>query len=964
MKRHWRPDELVDHWTIQPRERELITAQKAEHTCLGFAVLLKYAQLAGRFPRSRFEVPPAAIVYLAQQLKIPSDAILSYDWESRTIKYHRAAIRSFLGLREATVADQEGLTEWLVAQHLPQTHQLEALTTAVLERCRVLHLEPPTPDRVERLVRSAIATYDTQFYARIAAQLSPETRQRLDALLQVSSLEAATTEDSSGSRTPLQALKRDPGPLSVQTTQDELTKLTKIAEVALPAELFAGIAPRILTQYRQRVVTEEVHALRRHPDAQRWTILAAYCWVRRQETIDTLADILIEIVQHIGARAERKVQRELLADFQRVTGKTSLLFQIAEAAVSHPDEPVRAVLFPVVSEQTLHDLVKEYRATGPGYQQRVYTVMRGSYQHHYRQIVPLLLQTLDFQSNNAAYQPIRAALALLARYASTSPRQAHFPAAETVPLDGVIKPAWQPLVVQTDEAGVKRVNRINYEIGVLHAVREKLRCKELWLVGADRFRNPDDDLPADFAAHRDEHYAALNLPQDATVFTHDLQERLRSALQTLNDTLPANRHVTISDTSGGWIKVSPLEPQAEPPQLPQLKADLTQRWTMLNLLDILKETDLRVHVTDLFQSPTGREHLDRATLQRRLLLCLYGLGTNIGLKRVGSGEHGESYRDLLYVRRRFITRDALRAATAQVVNHLLAVRLPHIWGEGTTACAADSKKFSAWDQNLLTEWSVRHRGPGIMIYWHVERKAACIYSQLKSCTSSEVAAMITGVIRHCTEMSVQRQYVDSHGQSEVAFAFCNLLGFQLLPRLKGIHRQKLYRPEAGAPDAYPNLQPVLTRPIKWELIQQQYEEIVKYVTAVRLGTAEPEAIRGDRQVRDRSASGDSGARGDLAALHAHRGATPHLPGAGGGWEGLQDDLPVRVSAESGAAAGDPRGLERRRALEQREHLHLLRAEQRDCDQPAGGSGDSNAVASPAPAQPGVYQHAVDPAGAA
>jgi TnpA family transposase len=212
------------------------------------------------------------------------------------------------------------------------------------------------------------------------------------------------------------------------------------------------------------------------------------------------------------------------------------------------------------------------------------------------------------------------------------------------------------------------------------------------------------------------------------------------------------------------------------------------------------------------------------------------------LKRLGSGEHGESYRDLIYVRQRFITRDALRAAITQVVNSLLAVRLPQIWGEGTTACAADSKKFSAWDQNLLTEWSVRHREPGIMIYWHVERKAACIYSQLKNCTSSEVAAMITSVIRHCTEMSVQRQYVDSHGQSEVAFAFCNLLGFQLLPRLKGVHRQKLYRPEAGKPDTYPHLQPILTRPIKWELIEQQYDQIVKYVTAVRVGTADPEAI--------------------------------------------------------------------------------------------------------------------------
>jgi len=40
--------------------------------------------------------------------------------------------------------------------------------------------------------------------------------------------------------------------------------------------------------------------------------------------------------------------------------------------------------------------------------------------------------------------------------------------------------------------------------------------------------------------------------------------------------------------------------------------------------------------------------------------------------------------------------------------------------------------------------------------------------------------MIEGVIHHCTEMEVDRQYVDSHGQSTIAFAFCRLLGFLLL----------------------------------------------------------------------------------------------------------------------------------------------------------------------------------------
>jgi TnpA family transposase len=69
-----------------------------------------------------------------------------------------------------------------------------------------------------------------------------------------------------------------------------------------------------------------------------------------------------------------------------------------------------------------------------------------------------------------------------------------------------------------------------------------------------------------------------------------------------------------------------------------------------------------------------------------------------------------------------------------------------------------------------------------------------------------------------------------------------LLGFDLLPRLKAIASQKLYRPITGRPDDYAHLQSILTRPINWELIRQQYDEMVKFATALRLGTAEPEAI--------------------------------------------------------------------------------------------------------------------------
>ena len=167
---------------------------------------------------------------------------------------------------------------------------------------------------------------------------------------------------------------------------------------------------------------------------------------------------------------------------------------------------------------------------------------------------------------------------------------------------------------------------------------------------------------------------------------------------------------------------------------------------MTNLLDILKEADLRIGFTQHFKSPATRETLDRETLQKRFLLCLYGLGTNTGIKRVSMGDHGQSYQELLYTRRRFLHQDQLHAAIVDIANATFQARLPHIWGEGTTTCASDSTQFEAWNQNLMTEWHLRYGGKGVMIYWHVEKHATCIYSQLKTCSSSEVAAMIKGVL--------------------------------------------------------------------------------------------------------------------------------------------------------------------------------------------------------------------------
>jgi hypothetical protein len=128
---------------------------------------------------------------------------------------------------------------------------------------------------------------------------------------------------------------------------------------------------------------------------------------------------------------------------------------------------------------------------------------------------------------------------LIRKYADKN--QSHYPETEDVPLDGIVPPSWLPLVKQG-----QRVNRISYELCVLKVSREKLRCKEIYVIGANRYRNPDEDLPADFSTKRNEYYAELDLPLSADEFIATQKRQMQEALEKFDRGLPKNKNVEIT----------------------------------------------------------------------------------------------------------------------------------------------------------------------------------------------------------------------------------------------------------------------------------------------------------------------------------------------------------------------------------------------------------------------------------
>src|SRR5260370_13846875 len=113
-----------------------------------------------------------------------------------------------------------------------------------------------------------------------------------------------------------------------------------------------------------------------------------------------LVGLAIHTGHKIDARAEKRVEQEYLNEFKRVGNKEGILYRVAEAAVGRPDEPVREVIFPVASEKLLQEVIKEYKAKSPAFRKQVHLLLRASYSHHYRRMVPDLLEFLDFHSNS------------------------------------------------------------------------------------------------------------------------------------------------------------------------------------------------------------------------------------------------------------------------------------------------------------------------------------------------------------------------------------------------------------------------------------------------------------------------------------------------------------------------------------------------------------------------------------
>lgn len=830
MQKHWSENELEYLWTLLPEEKTLLGNKKGMKRFL-YLLLLKYYSIDYFFPTTAEDIPTEIINFGMNQYSIcittlDIEAFLnSYD---SYIKYQRE-IRNHYGIKVYSEVDHGFIKDniYKVALETINPDKIEAEIILLFKKHKI---EKPTNVIVKNLRKEATDKVETYLFKHITDTLDKENL-NYKAYIDNSLLYLADSFED----TIISFLKQDSGKSNLDSISNEIRKLQAIEPLNLNSSIIPDdISPNILKFYKRKIVSDTPQQIRAKPEYIRYQLMIIFCYLKKQEIIDNLVDHLCNLVHKIKKKGQ-KVEKALNNQIGKLSHGLDVLYRMAKVAYDKPEDIIRKAIYPVVSRDQLEKLIKikhiQKNMKGDIHQ----TLMR-SYSGYYRKQIFEIINAVEFRSNN---QEILDAITLIKQYENS--KREYYPIEERIVIERLLNKNDQEFI---SGVGDKKelVRRKDYEYAVLQLLKEKLKVKEVWIDGSFKYKDPSTDLPKDFDANREFYYHLLNQPLSSEEFCNLLKNNLVLAVNHFDKTITKNPHVKITKRKNKpWIKLSPLERQPEPQNLEKIKEIINKHWDSISLLDVLKEVDLRENFTESFTSSGNREILAKEDIRKRLILCLFAIGTNTGLTRISSGSvNNVTLEELKYIKRKLINQDDLREAITKVVNAIFRIRDTKIWGEATTACASDSRKFTSWDQNIMTEWHARYKGPGVMIYWHVSKQSICIYSQLKTCSSSEVASMLQGIISQSSDMLIESQYVDSHGKSELGFAISYLLGFKLLPRYADIGSQKIYLPSSDY--QCKNIRDITTRAINWSLIKDYYDTLVQYVVGLKIGTVTAESI--------------------------------------------------------------------------------------------------------------------------
>jgi len=800
---------LLRHYTLADDDLVHIRERRRPENRLGFALQLCALRYPGRTLYPGEVIPEKVLTFIAAQIGVAGDALLSYAVRRQTRQQHMEALRDIYGYKKFAGRGARELRGWLDVQ-AENARSNEDLARRFVDRCRQTQTILPAISTIERLCADALVAAERCIEARIADRLDQPMRERLDSLL---------TEMIEGTVSRFVWLRRfEPGNNSAAANR-LLDRLEFLSKLGLDPQVLADVPPHRVARLRRQGERYFTDGLRDIGTDRRLATLA----VCALEWATALADAVIETHDRIVGKTWREAKRLCdghVADAKNAVTDTLRAFSGLGTALLEARNDGGSLEMTITTSLGWSEL-ERLVATASQLSNTLAAdplahVTQGY--HRFRRYAPRMLRCLDIQAANVAI-PLMHAVALIRD-------KREVPVQPTTFLRPTSK--WNRHLKAQDDGDYRL-----WEVAVLFHLRDAFRSGDVWLAHSRRYADLKQALvPMSTALTT----ARLAVPFEPDAWLADRKARMVDGLKRLaraarTGTIPLG---SIVDGTLNLERLTAVTPLAAD----ELILDLYRRMPEVRITDILLEVDTAIGFTEAFTHlRTGAPCQDRIGL----LSVLLAEGLNLGLRKMAEASNAHDYWQLSRLSRWHVESDAIDQALAMVVAAQGRLPMAQFRGMGVTA-SSDGQFFPTARQGEAMNLINAKYGnePGLKAYTHLSDQFAPFATQLIPATVSEAPYILDGLLMNETGQRVREQYADTGGFTDHVFATASILGYRFIPHIRDLPSKRLYvfNP-AGTPK---ELRSLVGGKIRKDLIMSNWPDILRSAATMVAGIMPPSQL--------------------------------------------------------------------------------------------------------------------------
>lgn len=373
---------------------------------------------------------------------------------------------------------------------------------------------------------------------------------------------------------------------------------------------------------------------------------------------------------------------------------------------------------------------------------------------------------------------------------------------------------------------------------------EGLRCRDLFVNKSERWSNPSAKLLQGQAweSARSHICRALNLNLSATPELEILKQQLDEAYHRTAHNLPNNGAVKIEMVKGKeTLTITNLDKLDELDSYLQLKEQVQTLLPHVDLPEVLLEMQVKTGFLDEF-THINESFARVKDLSTSICAILVANACNISLTPLERPNIPALTRSRLnWVEQNYMRPETLILANARLVDAQSLISIARSWGGGEVA-SADGLRFVVPVRTVNAGANSKYfgQGRGITYYNFTSDQFTGFHGLVIPGTLRDSLFVLVGLLEQQTSLRPKELMTDTSGYSDVVFGLFWLLGYQFSPRLADAGEARFWK--LNSDSDYGVLEKLARQRVKPELIEQNWDDLLRIAGSLKLGTVSASEI--------------------------------------------------------------------------------------------------------------------------